>query len=148
MSEAASHADTTPRVREGGCMCGDIRYRLHGEPVWVWQCYCRDCQQATGTGHTTISAFHGENVEIQGMPRNYTTMGDTGGRVFRHFCGKCASRLFTTGDLPGPLYIFQSGTLDDPNSVTPQAAIYVKDRLDWDCIAPDLPRYPMMGPLD
>jgi hypothetical protein len=68
--------------------------------------------------------------------------------VIRHFCGTCASRLFTTGDLPGPLRIFQSGTREEPNSVMPQAAIYVKDPVDWDVIAPGLAQYPMMGPLD
>lgn len=135
-------------VREGGCMCGDIRYRLRGEPVWVWQCFCRDCQQATGTGHTTIAAFHRDNVEIAGEAKSYTTVGDTGGKVVRHFCANCASRLYTTGDLPGPLFIFQSGCLDDPNSVAPAAAIYVKDKLTWDVIDPDLPQYQMMPPLD
>jgi hypothetical protein len=137
---------TDDRMREGGCMCGAVRYRLHGEPEWVWQCYCRDCQQATGTGHTTIAAFHEDNVELTGSPINYTTIGDTGGRVIRHFCETCATRLFTTGDLRGPLYIIQSGALDDPNSVTPTAAIYVKDRLNWDYIDPALPQYRAMAP--
>jgi hypothetical protein len=65
----------TRRKREGGCMCGEIRHRLYGEPACVWQCYCRDCQLATGTGHTTISAYNGDNVGILGQPRNYTTNG-------------------------------------------------------------------------
>ena len=128
-------------VRHGGCMCGAIRYVLKGDPEWVWQCYCRDCQLATGTGHTTIAAFHKDKVSVTGKPANYTTIGDTGGEVVRHFCPNCASRLFTTGDLPGPLMIFQSGTLDDPNSVRPTAAIYVKDRLWWDYIDPSLPQF-------
>lgn len=136
------------RLRAGGCMCGQIRYELRGEATWVWQCYCRDCQQATGTGHTTIAAYHHENVSLVGSPQHYTTIGDTGGRVTRHFCANCGSRLFTTGDLPGPLWIFQSGTLDDPNSVSPTAAIYVKDRIAWDHVPAGLPQYDMMGPLD
>lgn len=133
-------------VREGGCLCRNIRYRLTGEPAWVWQCYCRDCQQATGTGHTTIAAFHSSNVNVRGIPSTYTTTGDTGGRVTRHFCGNCGSRLFTTGDLPGPLQIFQSGCLDDPNSVQPTAAIYVKDKLKWDSIPSELTQFSGMNP--
>ncbi|MCJ1961390.1 GFA family protein [Novosphingobium mangrovi (ex Hu et al. 2023)] len=125
-------------------MCQAVRYELEGEPEWVWQCYCRDCQLATGTGHTTIAGFHKDRVTVSGPIANYTTTGDTGGRVSRHFCPTCASRLFTTGDLPGPLTIFQSGTLDDPNSVTPTAAIYVKDKLAWDYIDPALPQFPGM----
>jgi hypothetical protein len=28
---------------EGGCQCGEIRYRLTGEPVWLAVCHCNDC---------------------------------------------------------------------------------------------------------
>jgi hypothetical protein len=134
-------------VRTGGCLCGAIRYRLSGEPEWVVQCYCRDCQLATGTGHTTIAAFDLEkHVTLTGVPATYATHGDTGGRVTRHFCGNCGSRLFTTSDLSGPLAIFQCGALDDPNSIAPTAAIYVKDRLSWDHIDPALPQFAGMAP--
>lgn len=133
-------------VRSGGCMCGAIRYRLRGEPAWVWQCYCRDCQRATGTGHTTIVGMHRDNVVVEGAPGTYSTGGDTGGRVDRHFCPVCASRLFTTGDLPGPIMIFQAGTLDEPGCVAPTAAIYVKDRVAWDHVDPSLPVYAGMHP--
>lgn len=140
------HGEGTSRT--GGCMCGEVRYILAGEPTWVWQCYCRDCQQATGTGHTTIAAYPNDKVTLSGEPKTYTTIGDTGGRVIRHFCSNCATRLFTSGDLAGQLWIFQSGALDDPSSVTPTAAIYVKDRISWDYIDPALATYPMMGPLE
>jgi len=133
-------------MREGGCLCRAIRYKLAGEPEWVWQCFCRECQLATGTGHTTIAGFHRDNIELSGNPRQFTTTGDTGGSVIRHFCEVCGSRLFTTGDLPGPIHIFQVGALDDPGSVHPTAAIYVKNRIGWDHIDPSLPQYEAMFP--
>ena len=43
-----------PGVLTGGCLCGDIRYELKGPALFVGQCCCKDCQKATGTGHTTI----------------------------------------------------------------------------------------------
>jgi len=136
-----------PMVRTGGCLCGSIRYSLVDEPRWVMQCCCRDCQLATGTGHTTIVAIHNEQVTLQGTPAVYTTTGETGGSVHRHFCPECGSRLFTTGDLPGPIWIFQSGTLDEPGSVRPTAAIYVQDKIPWDQLDPSLPTYPQMFPF-
>lgn len=134
-------------VRKGGCLCGSIRYRLENAPRWVLQCCCRDCQLATGTGHTTIMGFHRENVHIHGAPAVFSTRGDTGGSVHRHFCQTCGSRIFTTGDLPGPIWIFQCGTLDDPASISPTAAIYVKDRVAWDHLDPALPTYTEMYPF-
>ena len=45
-------------VLEGGCLCGAIRYRIAGPSLFVSQCCCKDCQKATGTGHTTIIGIH------------------------------------------------------------------------------------------
>lgn len=128
----------------GGCLCGAIRYEAHGAPAFVAQCFCRDCQLATGTGHTTIAGFPASRFLLSGTPSVYTSTGDTGGKVHRHFCPRCGSRLYTTGDHPGDLRIVQVGTLDEPGRVTPTAAIYVKDRIAWDIVDPDLPQYPAM----
>jgi hypothetical protein len=127
-------------------MCGAIRYRIAGAPEFVVQCYCRDCQLATGTGHTTIVGVKESNLGIDGTPRRYTNSGDTGGRVNRHFCSTCGSRLYTSGDLPGEIRMVQAGTLDDPNSVSPTAAIYLKSRIHWDVVSASLSGFDAMIP--
>ena len=133
-------------VLEGGCLCGAIRYTLTGPSLWVSQCCCKDCQKATGTGHTTIIAVHRDQLTLEGTPQTYTSAGDTGGTVTRHFCGVCAGRLFTSGDYPGEVILVQSGSLDDPNVVSPQAVIYAKDAVKWDHFDPALPRFEAMQP--
>lgn len=130
----------------GGCLCGTIRYRLTGPSRYVMQCCCRDCQKATGTGHTTIIGIHGSQIVLDGLPHTYTNRGDTGGEVTRHFCGNCGGRLYTSGTLPGENVIVQAGSLDDPGVVTPQCVIYVKDAAAWDHFDPALPRYPAEPP--
>lgn len=135
-------------VRTGGCLCGSVRYTITGEPEFVMQCYCRECQLATGTGHTTIVGVHCDNLSVEGAPSVYTTTGDTGGRVNRHFCPTCGSRLYTSGDLPGPIRMVQAGTLDEPASVTPAAAVYLSKRIPWDKVDDSLPGFPEMYPLD
>ena len=32
----------------GGCACGAIRYECTAEPLEMFCCHCRDCQQASG----------------------------------------------------------------------------------------------------
>ena len=133
-------------VIEGGCLCGDIRYRLTGPSLFVSQCCCKDCQKATGTGHTTIIGIHKSQLAITGSPKTYTTSGDTGGDVTRHFCGTCAGRLYTSGTLPGEVIMVQAGSLDDPNVISPQSVIYTKDAVAWDRFDPALPRFETMQP--
>jgi hypothetical protein len=123
----------------GGCLCGKIRYRLNGPILFVSQCCCRDCQKATGTGHTTIAGIERAHVALDGEPATYTNSGDTGGEVTRHFCGTCGGRLFTSGTLPGSVVMIQIGSLDDPDALTPQSVIYHKDAVAWDRFDPALP---------
>ncbi|MCP5145881.1 MAG: GFA family protein [Gammaproteobacteria bacterium] len=135
MSEAVSRLD-------GGCLCGAIRYRLNGPFLFVSQCCCKDCQKATGTGHTTIIGVPGPQLQIlAGTPKTYTSRGDSGGDVVRHFCAECAGRLYTSGTLPGEIVMIQAGSLDEPWQITPESVIYVKDALPWDKFDPALPRF-------
>jgi len=131
-------------VLDGGCLCGAIRYRLTGPSLFVSQCCCKDCQKATGTGHTTIVGIHKSQLAIEGTPASFTSVGDTGGAVTRHFCGTCAGRLYTSGDLPGDVIMVQAGSLDDPGAISPESVIYVKDAVAWDRFDPALPTFEML----
>ena len=133
---------------EGGCLCGAIRYRITGAPVFVSQCCCKDCQKATGTGHTTIFGVLPHQVDMTGEPKTYTSHGDTGGAVTRHFCATCGGRLFTSGDMPGEIRIFQAGSLDDPGMVAPTSIIYRKDAVWWDRFDENLPSFDAMAPRE
>jgi hypothetical protein len=127
---------------QGGCLCGAIRYALRGPALFVSQCCCKDCQKATGTGHTTIVGVQRDQLQIkQGTPKTYTSRGDSGGDVVRHFCGGCGGRLYTSGTLPGEVVMVQAGSLDDPNRISPESVVYVKDALGWDRFDDALPRF-------
>ena len=128
----------------GGCLCGAIRYQVTPPAMFVSQCCCKDCQKATGTGHTTIIGIHKDQLKLQGTPKTYTNAGDTGGSVTRHFCGDCGGRLYTSGDAPGDHIMIQAGSLDDPGQVAPESVIYYKDRVSWDFFDPNLPKIPAL----
>lgn len=133
-------------VVTGGCLCGALRYTLTGPSLGISQCCCKDCQKATGTGHTTIIAVLKPQLALSGSPVAYTNVGESGGAVTRHFCGTCGGRIFTSGDMPGDIILVQSGSLDDPNIIAPDAVIYAKDAVSWDHFDPSLPKYETMRP--
>ena len=40
-------------IVEGGCYCGQVRYKAEGEPMMKGQCHCRECQYISG-GETNV----------------------------------------------------------------------------------------------
>src|SRR6187551_3379382 len=65
--ENTSMAET---VREGGCGCGHVRYRVEGEPIFVKNCHCRQCQQQTGSTSVVNAFFESERITpLQGELR-------------------------------------------------------------------------------
>lgn len=136
------------RSYEGGCLCGAVRYRLAGPSLFETQCCCRDCQRATGTGHTTIVGVHRGQLQVNGTLAVFTNEGESGGQVSRHFCATCAGRIYTSGTMPGAVVMVQAGSLDDPDVVTPCNVIYGKDAVAWDHFDPALEVFELYAPFD
>ena len=126
----------------GGCQCGDVRYEIDADPVFSAQCSCRDCQMASGTGHSTFAAFPRDALNVTGVATRYTCQGESGGDVTRAFCPRCGSRLYSFSDLGGPLVMITASSLDDPASVKPTIAIYQKSAQPWDHVDPGLQKFP------
>ena len=43
-------------IREGGCLCGTVRYRVKGNPVRASVCHCTFCKRRTGSAHLVCSS--------------------------------------------------------------------------------------------
>jgi hypothetical protein len=81
---------------EGGCQCGEIRYRLTGEPIWLAVCHCNDCKMQSGGVFGMSLRMHEADVKlITGEPKRWTRPSDSGGRPkICYFCGTCGIRLW------------------------------------------------------
>jgi hypothetical protein len=104
-------------VHEGGCLCGDIRYRTSAEPVRVTICHCTFCQRITGSAYLVEPIFKREDVVFWGAALGvYDHRSDSSNkRVSLNFCRRCASKLFLDLErFPAILGLF-GGTFDDPN---------------------------------
>ena len=120
MSEAREHHD-------GGCMCGAVRYRLHGPFTYSAHCHCRSCQRAVGAGFATYSAVTPENFEIiAGEP----AIHESSPGVRRGFCSRCGTSLTYAGDAWTDIAV-HTATLDDPAAAVPTSNVYLEDRQPW-----------------
>jgi len=133
----------TDTVREGGCSCGAVRYRLTGEPIFVNNCHCRQCQRQTG-GTSVVNMFiEAENFELTSgsLSRHTVTAGSGGPHVIVR-CKECGVAIYSEYPRLGALGIgIRAGTLDEPGSVTPDGAIFVSEKMPWVTLPEGIPHF-------
>ena len=125
--------------RTGGCLCGQIRYRITAEPAVSRICWCRDCQHISSNGTVNVLVAS-SSIEVTGMVSAYLKVADSGSTVTRRFCAACGSQLFADSTGRPGLTVVRVGTLDDPSSVRPSANIWSASAPAWACLDPALER--------
>ena len=120
-------------VREGGCLCGSLRYRAKGAPRRVTACHCTFCQRRTGGGSSVHVWYDKGNVEIKGNEiSHYQHKSDESGRwLALHFCQKCATTIMLTIERMPDVYLITGGTLDEPSSVKIEVHTWMRSSPPW-----------------
>jgi hypothetical protein len=124
-------------VYEGGCLCGQVRWRASAEPINVRLCHCRNCQRATGGPYFARALFNDADVARSGE----TTRFASSGRLHRLSCTRCGTPVFAEPQ-DGPWIAVSLTTLDDPSALAPGSHIWVSAKLAWTIIDDGLPQYP------
>jgi hypothetical protein len=119
--------------REGGCVCGAVRYALTAEPMIVHACHCRDCQRVTGSAFVLNLWIEAKHVELRGaQPESHLVNGGSGNPHELYFCGTCGTYVWSDYRIvPGKCLFVRAGTLDDPSAVVPDAHIFTRSKLPW-----------------
>jgi len=108
------------KVRQGGCLCGAVRYSVRGEPSHVGRCHCADCRKRSGSTYTIYGQWSLDSFEFKGEYATYENDS---------FCPRCGGRLFSL--YPEGVEL-QLGSLDDPPfEMRPEAEIWIKRRESW-----------------
>ena len=64
---------------DGGCACGQIRYRLRAAPMFVNCCHCQDCQRQTGSAFVLNAIIETDRVDVvTGQPALFAMPTDSG----------------------------------------------------------------------
>ena len=117
-------------MREGGCACGEVRYRLEAEPLIVHCCHCLNCQRQTGSAFVINVLIETERVALlSGDPQAVPVpRGSKTQKIWR--CRTCRIAVFSQYTTPAIRFV-RAGTLDDPSSVAPDVHIYTRSKLPW-----------------
>jgi hypothetical protein len=128
-------------IREGGCLCGAVRFKAAGEPINVRICHCRNCQKAMGSPFFARALFNQSALSVEGDTVSYASSE----ALNRVFCKTCGTRLFSwrrNGTAAGvALAVF-----DDRNAFVPTEHIWVAEKMDWVKLEDGLPQYPARPP--
>ena len=125
-------------TRNGGCLCGAVRYRADGPPKWVAHCHCQSCRRQTGGAFATYAGFAADRFEFT---QGAASARESSPGVTRRFCDACGTPLtYESERWPGEVHI-HLGTLDDPGALSPQAHVYTDEQLPWLHLADNLPRF-------
>lgn len=114
---------------EGGCYCGELRFRYAGDAMFKGQCHCRECQYiAGGSVNLVLGLAEGGFSYTKGEPRGFAR-SDLENPVTREFCANCGTHILAKAkSMPG-LLMLKVGTMDDPTVYgTPEMAIFGIDR--------------------
>jgi len=124
-------------IREGRCFCGDIRYRVTGEPLWVGHCHCESCRRANSAAFVTYAGFPRERFRIlAGEPGIFRSSPG----VERRFCRRCGSHLTFEGERwPTETHVMIC-SLENPADLQPAAHFQSAEQLPWVHLGDGLPR--------
>ena len=126
-------------AREGGCLCGTIRYRITGAPMHSVICHCRSCRRASGA--PTVAWVTAERSQVEflaGTPRAFQSSPG----VVRQFCAACGSALtYSNSDSPTTIDL-TTASLDDPSRFPPTKEVWMEHRVSWQPIDPALTQHP------
>lgn len=119
----------------GGCACGQLTYKVQGQPKRVGLCHCMTCRKETGSVFNAFAIFPADQVTISGESRTWEAA--PGGQ--RRFCPTCGSLVFYSD--AGDEIEIMLGSFDQPDLFKPTYEAWTKRRESWLCTS-DLISYP------
>lgn len=103
----------------GGCLCGNLRIEVAGEPYRVGICHCLDCRKHHGALFHASAVFPVKAVQIKGDAQSYKG---------RFFCPRCGSSVFSVSADEIEVNL---GSLDKPDQLIPSYELWTIRRESW-----------------
>jgi hypothetical protein len=113
--------------QEGGCRCGQVRFKVTAPPFLTMACHCSGCQRMTGSAFSLSAAFASSGFSVtKGEP----VIGGLHGNPRHCFCSHCVSWMFTRIDEFDFVNV-RATMLDDPSDFSPFIETYMSEKLPW-----------------
>lgn len=128
-------------ILTGGCLCGQVRYSLTGDPAFVGICHCTNCQKQSGAAFSVNVGVPADALRLEGALKTFVDHGDSGRQVLRRFCPECGSPVITEAAAYSGIKIVKAGTLDEPGRVKPGRQIFCASKHPWMPVLDGIPAF-------
>ncbi|RAH97743.1 aldehyde-activating protein [Acuticoccus sediminis] len=133
----------------GGCLCGAVRFVVAGPIGPAAYCHCSDCRRTTGSAfNVSIGVPVTSFALLSGTPKGFTATAESGNALTRHFCPDCGAPLYTSSPHHPDRIFVKAGAFDDHAVVAPAHQSWMRSRVAWAGIDPDLPAYDRDRPAE
>ncbi|MBV9521923.1 MAG: GFA family protein [Alphaproteobacteria bacterium] len=128
--------ESTPQTHSGGCLCGAVRYAVHGALRPVIACHCGQCRRQTGH---FMAATAAERADFKLLDASGLRWYRSSPQAERGFCGICGSTLFWQATGSDRISI-AAGTLDGATGLAIARHIFTASKGDYYAIADGAPQ--------
>ena len=132
-------ADPNARPRAtGGCLCGAVRYQIHGPLRDVVNCHCGQCRRTHGNVAAYTSAARADLVLTEDRGLKWYASSKA---ARRGFCGDCGASLFW-GPAGEARVALAAGGIDAPSGLKTIRHVFTAHKGDYYEIAGGLEASP------
>lgn len=125
----------------GGCLCGDVRYEIRGEPLVMVNCHCSRCRLGRSAAHATNLFVLPEQLHWLAGKAKVTVFDLPGAERFGiDFCPRCGGCVPRSSAKIGRVNL-PAGSLDGDPGMAPSHHIFVASRAPWFEIRDGVPQH-------
>lgn len=127
---------------DGGCHCGQIKFRAEIDPEQVEICHCTDCQTLSGSAYRTVVPAEANSFElISGKPKLYAKTAEDGSQRLQAFCGECGSPLYSAPPQGEKGYFgIRVGAINQRDKLIPKNQCWARSAQPWTQDLSGMPR--------
>lgn len=117
-------------MRSGRCQCGSVVFECAETPLALYACHCTECRKQSGSAFgMSYQVPKASLALIEGEPKLWPRVADSGNRVDCFFCPDCGSRLWHENSGSPDGITVKAGALDAPVDFSSAIHIWTVSRL-------------------
>jgi hypothetical protein len=124
-------------IATGSCLCGGVRYQVHGPLRAVVACHCGQCRKTSGH---FVCATQCADEDLAVVEDRGLAWFESSEWARRGFCRTCGANLFWKRN-DSPATSIMAGTLDGDTGLTISRHIFVADKGDYYEIGDGKPQF-------